>query len=200
MKALHLIGPAPLETNSFVLLGEGNRAVVIDPAPSLADFDKALAVEKGAAVEAILLTHGHYDHMTGLSELQQRWNCPVYLDPADAAGTRLLPAGPGTLGYTDGGTLTLAGLSITTWHTPGHSKGSWVLYCQGLLFTGDTLFAGDVGRTDLAGGSWPELQQSLAKLRALPLPDDTRVLPGHGPFSTLGVEKASNPYLNVKEN
>ena len=128
MKALHLIGPAPLETNSFVLLGEDNRAVVIDPAPSLAAFDKALAGEKGAAVEAILLTHGHYDHMTGLSELQQRWNCPVYLDPADAAGTRLLPAGPGTLGYTDGGTLTLAGLSITTWHTPGHSKGSWVIY------------------------------------------------------------------------
>ena len=75
-----------------------------------------------------------------------------------------------------------------------------MLYCQGLLFTGDTLFAGDVGRTDLAGGSWPELQQSLAKLRALPLPDDTQVLPGHGPFSTLGQEKAANPYLNVKEN
>ena len=174
MKALHLIGPAPLETNSFVLLGEDNRAVVIDPAPSLAAFDKALAGEKGVAVEAILLTHGHYDHMTGLAALQQRWNCPVYLDPAD--------------------------LSITSWHAPGHSTGSWVLSCRGLLFTGDTLFAGDVGRTDLAGGSWPELQQSLAKLRALPLPDDTQVLPGHGPFSTLGQEKAANPYLNVKEN
>ena len=138
--------------------------------------------------------------MTGLPALQKRWNCPVYLDPADAQGTQLMPAGPGTLGYTDGETLTLAGLSVTPWHTPGHSKGSWVLLCEGLLFTGDTLFAGDVGRTDLAGGSWQEMCQSLAKLRALPLPDDTQVLPGHGPFSTLGEEKATNPYLNVKEN
>lgn len=199
MKVFHLNGPAPLETNSFVLVGEGNKAVVIDPAPGLAAFDKLLEGE-GASLAAILLTHGHYDHMTGLTALQKRWNCPVYLDPADARGTQLMPAGPGTLGYTDGETLNLAGLAITPWHTPGHSKGSWVLLCEGLLFTGDTLFAGDVGRTDLAGGSWEELCQSLAKLRALPLPDDTQVLPGHGPFSTLGEEKASNPYLNVKEN
>lgn len=196
MKVLHLTGPAPLETNSFVLLGDTGRALVIDPAPSLAAFEKAL---EGAPVEAILLTHGHYDHMTGLADLQKRWNCPVYLDPADAAGTPLMPAGPGTLGYTDGGTLELAGLSVTCWHTPGHSKGSWVLFCQGLLFTGDTLFAGDVGRTDLAGGSWQELCRSMEKLRALPLPDDTRVLPGHGPFSTLGAEKAANVYLAGKE-
>ena len=121
MKVLHLTGPAPLQTNSFVLLGDTGRALVIDPAPSLAAFEKAL---EGAPVEAILLTHGHYDHMTGLADLQKRWNCPVYLDPADAAGTPLMPAGPGTLGYTDGGTLELAGLSVTCWHTPGHTAGT----------------------------------------------------------------------------
>lgn len=198
MKVLHLEGPAPYCTNSFLLLGQGGGAVAIDPAPAAQQFEEQLA-RHGARLAAILLTHGHFDHMYSLPQLVKAWGCPVYLDPADAKGTALMPADFATLGYTEGQPLRLAGLEFTPWHTPGHSQGSWLLYCQGLLFCGDTLFAGDIGRNDLEGGSPAMQRQSLAKIRTLPLPPDTQVLPGHGPFSTLGEELAHNPYLCTEE-
>ena len=117
------------------------------------------------------------------------------MDPADAGDTPLYPVGLPTLPYAEGGRIRVDELTFTAWHTPGHTPGSWLLGCEDLLFCGDTLFAGSVGRTDLAGGDADAQRASLAKIRALPLTEETRVLPGHGPFSTLGEEKDTNPYL-----
>lgn len=194
MPAYHLTGPAPYFTNCFVLTTAQGHAAVIDPAAPAGQIAQVLE-KSGAQLTHILLTHGHFDHVYSLAELCDTWRCQVYLDPADAKGSAQLPVDFATLPYRDGGALQLDELTFTTWHTPGHTPGSWLLFCEGLLFCGDTLFAGSVGRTDLSGGDAAAQKKSLAKIRALPLPDDTQVLPGHGPFSTLGEEKKSNPYL-----
>ena len=194
MKALHLVGPPPYQTNSFLLISSENRAILIDPAVPAARVNKLLE-EKTATLSMILLTHGHFDHVTYVKELAQAWKCPVYLDQQDARGNQLYPIKMDTLEYTEGGRVELDDISITTWHTPGHSKGSWLLLCGDLLFCGDTLFAGDVGRTDLEGGSPAEQKQSLAKIKELPIDPQVQVLPGHGPFSTLQQELEANPYL-----
>lgn len=194
MHVYHLRGPAPYYTNSFLVVTDAGHAVAIDPAPDADQIGQVLK-EKGAVLTHILLTHGHFDHVYSVEELRRRWNCVLHLDPADAAGSEEQPIAHSDAGYEDGGTIQVDEAVFTTWHTPGHTAGSWLIGCDGLLFAGDTLFAGGVGRTDLTGGSPAAQRQSLKKLKELPLPDDTTVLPGHGPFTTLGQEKASNPYL-----
>ena len=170
------------------------RCIVIDPGYEGAQILSFLE-KKGLSVEAILLTHGHFDHVGAVRDLVALTDCDVYLHPADTTMPPQMTAGP--LYYTHslqgGETLSLCGLEIGVFHTPGHTPGSVCFQVGNLLFTGDTLFAGSCGRTDLPGGNWQTITQSLQFLRSLEAPYD--VFPGHGEDTTLEREKARNPYL-----
>lgn len=194
MKLIHIQGPSPLFTNTFLVITAAGHAIAIDPAAAAARYTDALAAEH-ATLTDIFLTHGHYDHVGAVNALKKATGAKVYLDPADCRGDTLYPLRQADAGYQDGGELKVDELVFKTWHTPGHTKGSWCFYCDGYLFSGDTLFAGSCGRVDMPGGSAQDMMASLSKLAALPLPDETRVLPGHEGFSTLGEEKKHNPYM-----
>lgn len=197
MKLLHLTGPAPYFTNSFLLVS-GGEAAIIDPAPDAARFAPLLEKEN-ARLTHILLTHGHFDHVYGLDSVRAAWPAArLCLFRADAVGTEDRPVkeSPEILWLTDGQTLTVGQAELTVLHTPGHTPGSCCWLCEGVLMSGDTLFAGSAGRTDLPGGDWETLMRSLRRLADDPaLPDELRVLPGHGAFTTLGLERAQNPYM-----
>ena len=189
----------PIGTNCYILEDETTKkAAVIDPGDEAGRILSVLQ-ESGAEVEYILLTHGHYDHTTGVPDLHKALpDAKIYIHPADAhgAGSRLFPlAGQvdGLLMYGEGDTLTLGSLTIQVLHTPGHSLGSVTLKVENVLFTGDTLFAGDCGRTDLPGGSYEQILDSLKRLGQLE--GDFYVCPGHEGTSTLERERQVNPYL-----
>lgn len=194
MKAFHIVGPAPLCTNTFLLVTDAGHAVAIDPAADASLYEQALE-QTGAKLTHILCTHGHYDHVGAVKQLREKWGCKVYLDPADAKGNSSLPMTESDSGYVDGGEIKVDELTFKTWHTPGHTPGSWVILCGEMFFTGDTLFHGSIGRTDLPGGSMMQMEESLQKLLELPVPDKARILPGHEAFSTMADEKRHNYYL-----
>lgn len=189
----------PIGTNCYLLEDEQTgKAAVIDPGE---EADRILAQLKADQVETayILLTHGHYDHTTAVPALHAALpDAKIYIHAADAngAGSRLFPLSGAVKElhfYGEGDTLTLGSLTIHVLHTPGHSKGSVTLLVEDVLFTGDTLFAGSCGRTDLAGGSYEEIMSSLARLGRLE--GDYHVCPGHDVTSTLERERRSNPFL-----
>ena len=183
------------ETNCYILSSDDStECLVIDPGyepETVLDAVKSL----GKTVSAILLTHGHFDHVGGVREIFNETDCDIYLCPADCQMPETMTAGPlcYTNSYTEGDILHLAGLTIQVLHTPGHTPGSVCLLCENALFSGDTLFAGSCGRTDLPGGNWDTLASSLARLKTLP--DDYMVYPGHGEATRLAAEKVYNPYL-----
>ncbi len=197
MKIQHIPGVPPLYTNTFLLVTDVGHGILVDAAAAPQTYLDALEKE-GASLTHILLTHGHYDHVGAVAALRQKTGCKVYMDPADALGSQMQPLTRDLVdeGWPDQGELKIDELTFRIYHTPGHTPGSVCLGCGGLLFSGDTLFAGSCGRTDLPGGSIAQMQKSLSLLAALPLPDETQVLPGHEAFSTLGRERRSNPYLN----
>lgn len=197
MKIQHIPGLAPLYTNTFLIVTDAGHGIVVDAAAAPQTYLDALRQE-GATLTHILLTHGHYDHVGAVSALRRQTGCKVYLDPADAAGSQMLPLTKDLVdeGWPADGVLAIDELTFQVYHTPGHTPGSVCLVCGNLMFSGDTLFAGSCGRTDLPGGSMVQMQQSLSLLAGLPLSDEVQVLPGHEAFSTLGRERRSNPYLN----
>lgn len=189
----------PIGTNCYFLQDEESGLMaIIDPGD---DWERILHQVKKAEgeVKYILLTHGHYDHTTAVPELHKAYpQAKIYIHQADAngAGSRLFHlAGQvdGLLTYDEGDTLSLGSLTIEVLHTPGHSKGSVTLKVGDVLFTGDTLFAGSCGRTDLSGGSYEEILDSLKRLGELE--GNFHVLPGHEGTSTLDQERRFNPYL-----
>ena len=195
MLQIHTLAVGAYETNCYILYTDaGSECLVIDPGYEPETILNAVK-KLGKTVSAILLTHGHFDHVGGVREIFSQTDCDIYLCPADCKMPEMMTAGPlcYTCSYADGDTLHLAGLTLQVLHTPGHTPGSVCLICENALFAGDTLFAGSCGRTDLPCGDWETLASSLAKLKALP--GDYTVYPGHGEATTLSLEKAYNPYL-----
>jgi glyoxylase-like metal-dependent hydrolase (beta-lactamase superfamily II) len=202
----HALEVGPFEVNCYIVAGSPGSSVVIDPGADavriLADLDA-----RGLRPDAILLTHGHADHVGALHAVLAAHPVPVYLHPADAAWAFLeinqLPPFYGPPGAApadlrpvrDGDRIEAAGLAFTVIGTPGHTPGGICLHetAQQVLFSGDTLFRGSVGRSDLPGGDGRALADSLRRLRALPAA--TRVFPGHGPTTTMADEVRSNPFL-----
>ena len=192
--------------NCYILADrDTRRAVLIDPGEEARRFLAELDT-RGLALEAIWLTHGHVDHIMGVAEVKAATGVPVYLHPADRALYDALPQQGSWMGLVldtppppdhslaDGQTLHFGRHQFTVRHTPGHSPGSVSFLGRDVIFGGDVLFSGSIGRTDLPGGDFATLLQSLQSV-FLTLPDSTVVLSGHGPETTIGVERMTNPFL-----
>ena len=188
----------PIGTNCYLLLDEETgKGAIIDPGGAGAAIADA-AEEMGMTPVAIFLTHGHYDHTGAVKELREKYpHVSVYLHAADAAMTKrvdsLMPDVGETVAYNEGDEIAVGGLTVHVYHTPGHSQGSVTLEVGDVLFTGDTLFQGSCGRTDLAGGSPELMAKSLKRLAGLE--GNRHVLPGHEGFSTLEEERANNYWI-----
>lgn len=183
------------QTNCYMIWAEeSDKCVVIDPGY---DADTVLdqAKKQGKTIEAILLTHGHFDHVGAVRDIASETDCAVYICPDDLSMPPQLTAGPlyYTHTYGEGDVLQLAGLSIRVIQTPGHTRGSVCLITGDAMFSGDTLFEGSCGRTDLPGGDWAVILQSLKRLKEMT--KDYKVYPGHGCATTLADEQKYNPYM-----
>ena len=177
------------ETNCYLVSDEDGATAVIDPGYE-PEAILARAAQEQLQIAAILLTHGHFDHVGGVKAVADAAHCPVWLNEKDCALPPFLTNGK--LYYTDlyrEGTVVRVGrMTFTVLETPGHTPGSVCLRCENTLFSGDTLFAGSYGRTDLPGGSMAELRESLRRIAAIP--ENLTVLPGHGGATTLDRERS----------
>jgi hydroxyacylglutathione hydrolase len=207
---IHEIIPVgPLQCNCSVVGDEGTReAMVIDPGDEINEI-MALVQKHGLAVKKIVITHAHIDHVGGAMKLRQLTGAPILLNQNDYALLKMLDVQAAWVGMAtpgkveidqplaDGDKVRAGSLEASVLYTPGHTEGSVCLYfpTQQKLIAGDTLFAGSIGRTDLPGGSFEKIMSSLHQ-RVLALPDETLVVPGHGPLTTIGDERESNPFLN----
>jgi len=193
----------PLDTNCWLVDdGVGGPVIVVDPAEEAGVILGGLA---GRPVAAVVLTHGHFDHIGAAREVCEVTGAPLLVHAADAAGlTSASGTGGAAFGFDvtappadrlldDSDTVTAGDLTLTVIHTPGHTPGCICLLGPGHLLSGDTLFAGSIGRTDFPGGDMPAMRRSIARLASLP--DEVRVHPGHGPETTIGRERRVNPFF-----
>jgi hydroxyacylglutathione hydrolase len=206
---IHEILPVgPLHCNCSVIGDEiTHEAMVIDPGDDIEDV-LALVQKHNLQVKQIVITHAHIDHVGGAMKLRAATGAPILLNQNDYALLKMLDVQAAWIGMKNPGkveidhglgqadTLTAGSLTANVIHTPGHTEGSVCLFfpAERMLIAGDTLFAGSIGRTDLPGGSSEKIIDSLQQ-KVLALPDDTLVVPGHGPLTTIGEERESNPFL-----
>ena len=196
MKFFQLNGPAPLYTNSYLLITEARHGIIIDPEASAEEYNRILGQE-GATLTHIFCTHGHFDHVGSAEKLRTQWKAELRCEPVDVNRGWLYPLTVSDGGYPEAEPFTVDELTFTAWHTPGHTPGSVCILCGNYFFTGDTLFAGSRGRTDLEGGSYPQLVASGKKLTHLPIPAEAQLLPGHEATSTYGYEMAHNDFITI---
>jgi hydroxyacylglutathione hydrolase len=205
--SLHVVAieTGPLQENAYLVVDrESGEAAIADPGD---DGERLIEIieGEGARLQAVWLTHAHFDHVGAVRALRTHFNVPVFLHEADL---QMFEAGPfqaASYGlpfegdilpserFVEGQGLTLGKLSFTVMHTPGHSPGHVIVHGNGIALVGDCLFAGSIGRTDLPLGNGAELGRSLRRIMALA--PETRVFPGHGPETTIGAERRSNPYI-----
>jgi glyoxylase-like metal-dependent hydrolase (beta-lactamase superfamily II) len=203
MLQIHTLPLGAYQTNTYIVYEEGsNSCAVIDPG-----YEAKVILNKvsqlGLTVDAILLTHGHFDHVGAVLEIQKATSCAIWMNQGDYSPARhpmrgmMYPLADTTDAEInlceEGEQIHAGGLTFTTLETPGHTWGSVCYLCGDALFSGDTLFAGSCGRTDLPGGDWATITQSLHRLKEIEA--NLRVFPGHGEGSTLNTEKTTNPYL-----
>jgi hydroxyacylglutathione hydrolase len=206
---IHEIFPVgPLQCNCSVIGDETTReAMVIDPGDDIEDV-LALVQKHTLTVKQIVVTHAHIDHVGGAMKLRAATGAPILLNQNDDALLKMLDVQAAWIGVEDPGKVEIdqsigqgdmvnaGSLVANVIHTPGHTEGSVCLYfpAEKKLIAGDTLFAGSIGRTDLPGGSMPKIINSLHE-KVMTLPDETLVVPGHGPLTTIGEERENNPFL-----
>jgi glyoxylase-like metal-dependent hydrolase (beta-lactamase superfamily II) len=186
------------QTNCYLVARDGaDEAVVVDPGDDPQAVLSALA-GRGWTAAAVLVTHGHFDHLGAVAGVAEASGIDVWMPRGEAGELRALDAAPHEPDHLlDGGeTVSVAGLDFETTAVPGHSPASIAYHADGHLFSGDVLFAGSVGRTDFAGGDADTLVASIGRLMDA-YPADTVVLPGHGPVTSLGAERAGNPFLGA---
>ena len=197
----------PVSTNCYFLINEETKQVIlVDPADNSAYIEEKIR-EENLELWGILLTHGHFDHILAAQAVKEKYNIPIYACRQEEEMLRE-PSINMTVHYGQGCSIVpdvfledldvirLAGFSVQMIHTPGHTKGSCCYYLkdEGVLFSGDTVFYGSVGRTDFPGGSTAEIVRSLHKL-VDSLPEETEVFPGHDASTTIGYEKRYNPFV-----
>lgn len=206
---IHEILPVGLlQCNCSILGDETSReAIVVDPGDDIPSI-QAILKQHGLTVKFIFITHAHIDHIASAQALKKLTGAPIFYNENDLPLVKMMDVQaswlrmpvpevlPPDSPLTDGQTFSVSGISGTVLHTPGHTQGSVCLYLpdHSLLLAGDTLFAGSVGRTDLPGGDTKQLLRSIHD-RLLPLPDNVKVVPGHGPNTTIGEEREENPFL-----
>lgn len=208
---IHEILPVgPLQCNCSIIGDEAtHEAMVIDPGD---DIEGIIAIirKHDFKVQHIVITHAHIDHVGGAMKLRALTGAPILLNQNDYALLKMLDVQAAWIGMANPGDVKIdaalahdeaiqaGNLKATVLHTPGHTEGSVCLYfpAEKLLIAGDTLFAGSIGRTDLPGGSFEKIMRSLHQ-RVLALPDETTVIPGHGPATTIGDEREENPFLKA---
>ena len=195
----------PFMVNSFLVVN-GQKAFIIDPGAGIRPILAKIQSEK-LELEAIIATHGHIDHIDGVNTVKKQYNVPFYVNSLDSELVQTVQMHARMFGVPDpgritpdmelpaGGELEAAGLKLDLFHTPGHSQGSVSILIDDVLFAGDTLFNFSIGRTDLPGGNYAQLINSI-RTKILILPDETRVLSGHGPETTVGMERKMNPFLS----
>ena len=203
---LETLTVGPFQENCYVI-GDREAGAIIDPGDEATRI--ALAVEQtGLEIGQILVTHAHIDHVGAVAALADEYACPVLMHAEAEPMLRQLPTQAMTMGLRfgkvpdvdryieDDELLEVGGLKVSALYTPGHAPGHLAFYVEddGVVVAGDALFAGSVGRTDLFGGEMAVLLRSINE-RFLTLPDETRIYPGHGPPTTIGVERAHNPFL-----
>lgn len=197
-----------LETNCYIIFNEENSAIIIDPGGE-GEKISLFIEEKKLRPLMIINTHGHADHCGANKFLKEKYSIPILLHTDDTGilnsfeNKFIFPLMGGTPSPSpdrllkDGDLIEFGKTSLKIIHTPGHTPGSISIFINGILFSGDLIFSGSVGRTDLPGGSWTQLINSI-KSKILTLPDETIILPGHGLSTTVGEERENNPFINYE--